>query len=471
METLSPEAITALVNRYDRPGPRYTSYPAVPAWNEGFGPSDYAARLDDWAAAQRQGVAAPLSLYVHLPFCRQRCLYCGCNVVISSKHEIVVPYLDTLEREIELVARHLGPSRNVVQLHLGGGTPTYLAPAELERLGEVVARTFSFADDAERSVEVDPRVTTPEHLGTLRALGFDRISLGVQDLDPDVQEAIGRVQPEEQTAAFFETCRKAGFSSINVDLIYGLPLQTAESFAATIDAVVALGPDRVALFSYAHVPHLRPHQAKMPVALLPAPAHKLALYVEAARRFEAAGYTFVGLDHFAKPEDELARAHERHTLRRNFMGFTTKPETDVVAFGMSAISDVSHAYAQNDSHLPAYRRRIEAGELATTRGVVLTPDDRVRRDIIMSLMCNGRTDARALSARHGLDFATAFAPELAALAPLVDDGLLTIDAHHDLVVTARGRWVMRNICMVFDAHLPTLPAQAAHAPARFSRTI
>lgn len=470
--------IAALVARYERPGPRYTSYPSVPVWRDDFDHQAYAQRLGKLAHEAALGQASDLSLYVHLPFCQQRCLYCGCNVVISRKPEITQPYLAALEQEIAMVAERTRPAKRVTQMHWGGGTPTYLAPAELQRLGTHLLAMFDVAPDAERSVEVDPRVTSDEQLWVLRGLGFDRLSMGVQDLDPQVQAAIGRVQPEPDTQAFFARSRAAGFTSINVDLIYGLPQQTPHSFANTINSVISWAPDRVALFGYAHVPHLRPHQARMPVHTLPEAASKLALYVDAVERFEAAGYLWIGLDHFAKPGDDLARAHAQGSLRRNFMGFTTKPETQVLAFGMSAISEVDFAYAQNDAHLPSYRKRIEAGHLATTRGVALSADDRLRRDVIMSLLCTGRVHAHSVGQRHNINFHEHFAPERAALAPLVDDGLLTLTAD-GICVTRRGRWVLRNICMAFDAHLaPPAPSEnpAAGPPKtrgapRFSSTI
>lgn len=470
MSQLSAAAICELVARYDRPGPRYTSYPAVPAWSDSFGADAYARKLGELDAAAALHRAAPLSIYVHLPFCKQRCLYCGCNVVISKKPEITTPYLAALKAEVDLVAARIGGARRVTQLHLGGGTPTYLEPHELRELGQRLKGTFDFAADAECSVEVDPRVTSDAHLAVLRELGFDRLSMGVQDLDPAVQEAIGRVQPEDETRAFFSRCRSAGFSSINVDLIYGLPLQTTSSFARTIASVAAWSPDRVALFSYAHVPHMRPHQAKMPASALPPATTKMGLYVDAVARFEEAGYRWIGLDHFAKPKDELARAHAAGTLRRNFMGFTTKPETEVLAFGLSAISDVGHAYAQNDPHLPSYRRRIEAGQLATTRGVALSPDDLLRRDVIMSLLCNGHVDKQKVASRHAIDFDHRFAPELQALGALADDGLIDLTPAA-LYVTRKGRWVLRNICMVFDAHLQAPEVKASALRPQFSRTI
>jgi oxygen-independent coproporphyrinogen III oxidase len=465
VQTLNASAIAALVTQYDRPGPRYTSYPAVPAWQESFDDTAFGLRLDQLAATP----VKPLSLYVHLPFCKKRCLYCGCNVVISNKEDIVLPYLDALEREIQMVSARLGSARNAIALHLGGGTPTFLKPEQLERLSRALERAFEFSPDAERSVEVDPRVTTDAHLQILRGLGFDRISMGVQDLDPEVQQAIGRLQPEEETQRFFERCRTAGFGSINVDLIYGLPLQTLTSFDETIATIANWGADRVALFSYAHVPHLRPHQEKMPVEGLPSAETKLALYVAAVERFERSGYNWIGLDHFAKPNDELSLAHQQHVLRRNFMGFTTKPETDVVAFGLSAISEVANTYAQNDPHLPGYRRRIESGHFATTRGLVLTPEDLLRRDVIMSLMCTNELNAQKFNTRHGIDFQQHFTAELVALQPMVDDGLLTI-SNAGLKISRRGRWVLRNICMTFDSYLSKPVIRKGAAP-QYSRTI
>lgn len=456
---LDDARVAELVHRYDRPGPRYTSYPTAPAWSDGFGPADFEAEL------ARRPADRPLSLYVHIPFCHERCLYCGCNVVITRHEEVAVPYLDDILTDIDLVHDKLTGSRRAVQLHFGGGTPTYLAPAQLAGIVERVFDRFDFDPDAEISIEVDPAVTTLDHIRTLRRLGFNRISMGVQDLDPKVQAAVNREQPASELRAFFDHCRNEGFPSINVDLIYGLPHQSVESFTQTVASILEWGPDRVAMFSYAHVPWIKPHQKLMPEEALPGADEKLSIFLAARRAFLAADYDAIGLDHFARREDELSVARRKVALRRNFMGYTTRPASDVLAFGMSSISELDACYAQNQSRLSKYQTAVRAGELPVHRGARLSAEDRLRRDVIMDLMCNTVIDKARLEATHGIRFDAHFATELRELAPLEEDGLVELTGDR-VSVTPYGQLLLRNVAMAFDQYLP-------HAPDKplFSRTV
>ena len=461
-----PADLDALLDKYDRPGPRYTSYPTAPAWRE-FTPEEARAALHRYADADDRGEAPPLSLYVHVPFCEERCLYCGCNVVIAPEDKVSAPYMEVLEKEIALQAAELGRKRRVTWLHLGGGTPTYLKPEQLERMMGWLTEKFDFLDGAEISIEVDPVVTTDEHLRMLRKLGFNRISMGVQDLDPKVQEAVQRVQPAELTYRFYQMCRELGFSSVNMDLVYGLPYQTVESFSRTVEKFVEWGPDRVAVFNYAHVPWIKPHQKKMPEEALPGPREKLAIFLETTRLFKEGGFEAIGLDHFAKPDDELAIARREERLRRNFMGYTTQPDTESLAFGVTSISEIGGAYVQNLTRLSEYQRTVTAGTLPAHRGLVMSADDLLRNDVIMDLMCNLVIDKRAVEARHGVDFDATFADALAGLAKMEADGLIALSEDR-VQVTERGQLLVRNAAMEFDAYLD--PPGTSDKPL-FSRTV
>jgi oxygen-independent coproporphyrinogen-3 oxidase len=466
--TLGQGDVAPLLKKYDRPGPRYTSYPTAPVWRDNFGPAELSERLDDLRDCAAAGMPRPLSLYFHIPFCRERCLFCGCNVVISRKDWVSDPYLERLKSEMELFTAHLGDVREVIQIHLGGGTPTYFTPDQLARLMDYVHASFKVSAGAEIALEVDPCVTTDEHVHRLRQLGFNRISMGVQDLDPQVQETVHRVQPEDLTGRFYQLCRDAGFASINMDLIYGLPYQTEQTFDRTLARVIEWAPDRVAVFNYAHVPWIKPHQKQLPVEAMPAPALKFALYNLTLRRFREGGYEPIGMDHFALPGDELAQARRAERLRRNFMGYTTKPETDVLAFGVSSISEVGGLYAQNTPKLMDYYRAVDAKELATHRGVRMTQDDRIRRDVIMGIMCNLALDYAPLERRYGVDFGRYFAVELGKLQDHAGDGLVRLLPGR-LEVTARGQLLVRNVAMVFDAYLEK-PREDATTPV-YSRTV
>lgn len=452
------------LRRYDRPGPRYTSYPTAVELHEGVGEAVYRRHLERAAADDE-----PLSFYLHLPFCAERCLYCGCNVVVTQRRELAIAYVDLLAREVATVAERLGGRRRLRQLHWGGGTPTYLEIAEMRTLQARVRDAFDLEDDAEVAVEVDPRVTTGEQLAALRELGFNRLSLGVQDFSREVQEAVHRIQPFATTRDLVATARRLGFRSLNVDLIYGLPHQTVERFGETLDLVVGLRPERVAVYSYAHMPWIKVQQRRIDPATLPPPEVKLELIAAAIDAFGAAGYLAIGMDHFALPEDELGRALADGTLWRNFMGYTVRRTRDTVACGMSAISDVADGTFQNERKLARYQRRVAASGLATERGILLGPDDLLRRHVITSLMCRLRLDLGALATRFGIDPRRTFAAELAALRPLADDGLvrLTPDA---VEVTAEGRLFVRNVAMVCDAYLRRASAAEAPTP-RFSRTV
>jgi oxygen-independent coproporphyrinogen-3 oxidase len=454
-----------LLARHDRPGPRYTSYPTAVEFTEEFGPAEHAHQLAEAARHPDER----LSLYVHLPFCSARCSFCGCHVVIARRPELGSPYLDRLVDEAALVADHLGDRRLLGQYHWGGGTPTFHSPDELVALHTKLLEHFDIAADAEVAVEVDPRETTTEHLETLRGLGFNRLSMGVQDVDPTVQELIGRHQTWEQTAATHETARRLGYDSVNVDLIYGLPGQDENSFATTLERIVALGPDRLAVYSFAHVPHIARHQRRIDTGALPDRDTKFALLAAAIEILTGAGYVQIGMDHFARPDDDLARALDQGTLSRNFMGYSVQRQDDVVALGSSGISDVQGAYAQGHKRMASYYEAVDAGRLPIQRGVRLTDDDRVRRFVITGLMCTGRVDLATVGTRFALDPAVYFESELASLtAPAgpVEEGLVTVDG---LVVeaTSLGRLFIRNLAMEFDAYLAT---KAAGPPA-FSRTV
>jgi oxygen-independent coproporphyrinogen-3 oxidase len=448
--------------RYDRPGPRYTSYPTANEFHDGFGPDAYAAALR--AASD---VDAPLSLYLHLPFCEERCLYCACNVVISPHAYVSEPYLNHLETEMDLVVAQLGRSRPVAQLHLGGGTPTYFSPAQMDDLMTRLEARFSFTPDAEKALEVDPRVTTREHLEVLIRHGFNRLSLGVQDFDPAVQEAIHRVQSVEQTEALMRAARELGFGSLNVDLIYGLPHQTPDSFARTIERVVGLAPDRLAVYSFALVPWLKHHQKLLPQEALPSPETKLELLQAAREGLIAGGYLDIGMDHFALPDDELATAQRDGRLWRNFMGYTTVRAPDMIGLGVSSIGSVGRTFAQNEKKLTRYYQALDAGRLPVERGYALSEDDAVRQHVIRTWMCHFRIDAREVEARFGVEFAAYFANELATLRDEFEpEGLVRV---HDGGVEAEelGRLFPRNVAMVFDAYLR---APQDGGP-RFSRTV
>ncbi|MCA8979176.1 MAG: oxygen-independent coproporphyrinogen III oxidase [Planctomycetes bacterium] len=437
----------ALLAKYDRPGPRYTSYPTAVEFAGDVTTETYEERLKLANAASTD----PLSVYMHLPFCEHRCLFCGCHVIISPDKSKASPYMGLLEREIELLADRLPERRKVSQLHLGGGTPTYQSPEQLDHLLTRFFEHFEATDDAELAVEVDPRVTTIEHIDALHAHGFNRISLGVQDFTPEVQEAIERVQSVEQTELLVKHARSKGFRGINIDLIYGLPLQREESFERTVDEVIRMGADRSAVYSFAYVPWIRAHMNKLADEDFPGREDKFALFAIARERFLAAGYEPIGMDHFAKPDDELSKAKRGGTLRRNFQGYAVIPAPDVLGLGISAIGDVRDAYVQNAKKLSTYREAIEAGRLSVERGVVCNADDVLRRDVIHDLMCNFRVETARVEAKYGIDFAKAFAEDLEALAEHEANGMVKI-SDELIEATPQGELFIRNLAMCFDRY-------------------
>ncbi|WP_345811439.1 oxygen-independent coproporphyrinogen III oxidase [Paraburkholderia sp. PREW-6R] len=450
-----------LLARYHANGPRYTSYPTALQFRDDFDPADYLR-----AAADPGAASTDLSLYFHIPFCDTVCFYCGCNRIATKNRSHARPYLDQLKREMALQAAHFDTRRPVSQLHLGGGTPTFLSHDELTELMAAAREHFSLLPDAlsEYSIEVDPREASPETVAHLRSLGFNRLSLGVQDFDPVVQRAINRVQPFEMTASVMQAARATGFHSIGVDLIYGLPHQTVESFSRTLDTMIELAPDRLSVFAYAHMPQLFKMQRQMDPAALPTPPMRLAILQRVIERLTGAGYVYIGMDHFALPTDELARAQASRTLHRNFQGYSTRAECDLIGLGVSSIGKVGDVYAQNAKDLPVYSAAMKAGKLAITRGVRLSVDDRLRRDIITQLMCNLEVRFDEFEAAYGIRFADVFEPELERLASFEQDGLISISERQLDVLTA-GRMLVRNIAMVFDRYLGQQTLE------RFSRTV
>lgn len=434
------------LEKYNRPGPRYTSYPTAPVWKDDFGPGDLESYFE--RADERR---TPLSLYMHLPFCESLCLFCACNVSIQKDKSVAIPYLAALKHEIEHVARHVSGERPVIQFHWGGGTPTYLSPAQLEDLFASTRERFSFAQDAEIGLEVDPRVTNREHLETLRRLGFNRLSMGIQDFEPKVQETIHRVQPYEMTRDLIAAARQLGFGSMNVDLIYGLPYQTAEGFRGTIAKVLTFKPDRVAMFSYAHVPWLKKQQGSF-AAHLPEGREKFAIFRAGLESFLDAGYLYIGMDHFALPSDELAVAQQNRTLHRNFQGYTTKAGADLYGMGVSAISSIGRAYAQNSREIPTYQTAVKDRGVATMRGYRLSADDEIRREVIGRLLCHTVIFKREIEREFGIDFDEYFAAELERLAEPRDEGLVTLNAE-EIRVMPLGRIFIRNVAMTFDRYL------------------
>lgn len=447
-ERPTDRATTAdLLTRYDRPGPRYTSYPTAIEFDERVGLEAYLERLEAADALSD----APLSVYVHLPFCAERCLFCGCHVIITPHKDRARPYLGFLHEEIELLAARLPQRRKLSQLHLGGGTPTYHSPVELDALLEAIFRHFEATSDAELSVEVDPRVTTSEHLATLAAHGFNRISLGVQDFTPEVQEEVRRVQSVEETGAMMDEARRLGFGGVNVDLIYGLPLQTPETFESTVEAVIQLGADRAAVYSFAYVPWIRGHQKGIDQAKLPERETKFQLFGIARERFLAAGYAPIGMDHFARPDDELAVARSEGRLRRNFQGYTVLSAEDTVGLGVSAIGDIRGAMVQNHKKLSSYGRAIRAGRIPVARGLVRSADDELHGAVIHDLMCNFSVSIPDIERRFGVHFSDAFADDLRLLEELGDEGLVRID-EDCIEATPMGELFIRNIAMCFDRY-------------------
>jgi oxygen-independent coproporphyrinogen-3 oxidase len=447
----SPLFDADLIRRYDIAGPRYTSYPTAPQFHSRFGESNYRAQVQASNSSGRD-----LSLYLHLPYCASPCFYCGCLRLITRDRAKIESYLEYLLREMELVAPLFSRGRRLTQLHLGGGTPNLLNDEQLSRLMSAIHRHFDVAADGDRQfgIEVDPRSTTQAAVHTMARLGFNRISLGVQDFDTNVQEAINRIQSVDETRAVIEAARASGFRSINCDLIYGLPRQRAESFDRTLQTVLQLRPDRIAAYSYAHLPHLFKAQLQISRNDLPTAADKLALLGRTVETLVGAGYRYIGMDHFALADDELSVAQENGTLHRNFQGYSTHADADLIALGLSSISQIGNSYSQNAKDLDAYRLAIDSGRLPIVRGLELSNDDRLHRDAIGRLMCDAQLDMDAFAREHGIAFRTYFAAALERLDPLIDDGLVTVDARC-IQITPRGRLLMRVVAMCFDANLAT----------------
>ncbi len=440
-----------LIHRYDVPGPRYTSYPPVPAWSSSFTSEEWVETL------RRVPMGDPFALYAHFPFCATRCLYCGCNAIPTQRGEKIDAYLDDLAHELALLTDALGWGRPVHQMHWGGGTPNLLSPVQTERALRLLQDAFQFTADAELSVECDPRVVKDGQLAHLRSVGFSRVSFGVQDLDADVQKAIGRIQPLELVRHVVEDAREAGFGQVNVDLIYGLPHQTMQSVDATIDAVLALDPDRIASFGYAHLPTQRPHQRAIPLATLPGTLDRVALFRHIVDRLTAAGYQWIGFDHFARHDDPLAAAQRAGRLHRNFMGYTTETGPHLLGVGMSSISEVNGSFAQNAAGLNEWREAVRGDRLPIVRGHHLSDDDRLRGGIIKQLLCNLELPLAMVP--------PSLEPAVDALAATADDGLVTVEAQR-ITVTELGRYFLRNLCLPFDAYLPQRTSERV-----FSRTL
>ena len=450
-----------LIRRHDRPGPRYTSYPTAVQFHGDVGSFDLLHALRDSRKAQR-----PLSLYVHVPFCANICYYCACNKVITKDRGRALPYLEHLEQEIALIACHLDRNQVVEQLHFGGGTPTFLSHDELRRLMGSLRQHFNLLDDdsGDYGIEIDPREADWSTMGLLRELGFNRVSLGVQDLDPDVQRAVNRLQTLEQTRAIVDAAHALQYRSLNIDLIYGLPRQTPESFARTVDEVIAMQPDRLSVFNYAHLPERFMPQRRINTDELPAPVDKLAMLQGSIEQLTAAGYRYIGMDHFALPDDELAMAQEDSTLQRNFQGYTTHGHCDLIGLGVSAISQVGDLYSQNSSDLANYQQSLDNGQLATQRGLLCNDDDRIRRAVIQALICQFQLSFRDIEERFAIDFRNYFSAIWPQLQQLARDGLIDL-TEQGIDVRPSGRLLVRSLCMLFDHYLEQQNQQ------RFSRVI
>jgi oxygen-independent coproporphyrinogen-3 oxidase len=462
-EVVSPVS-EALLRQYDVSGPRYTSYPTADRFVEAFVASDYAQALE-----QRRGGAAalalPLSLYIHIPFCESLCYYCACNKIITKHHEKSAEYLRYLTREVELHTALIGTGQSVSQLHLGGGSPTFLSDDELRTLMSMLKRNFRFAPGGEYSIEIDPRTVDEKRLDTLAELGFNRLSFGVQDFDPAVQKAVHRVQPAEQVFSLVAAARARNFDSVNVDLIYGLPMQSPESFDRTLAQVVELRPDRIALYAYAHLPERFKPQRRINIVDLPSGGSKIAMLSRSLAAFMGAGYMYVGMDHFALPDDSLAVAKRQGRLHRNFQGYSTQPDCDLIALGVSSIGRIGATYSQNAKTLEDYYDALDHGNFPVVRGLALTRDDLVRRAVIMALMCQGHVQFESIDLAFLIEFQSYFAKEMQALQTLVDQGLVVLE-DSGIQVTDQGWFFVRAVAMVFDRNL-----QTDRTRARFSKII
>lgn len=451
-----------LIRRYDQSGPRYTSYPTAVEFQDGFGEAKYRAACERSNAAGR-----PLSLYFHIPFCDTVCFYCACNKVATKDRDMAQPYLDRVYRELEMQRALFGDGRRVEQLHWGGGTPTFISRDQMRELMDNTRRWFDLANDeqGEYSIEIDPREADAQTVVLLRKLGFNRMSLGVQDFDPTVQKAVNRIQTEAETLAVLEAARAEGFRSVSIDLIYGLPFQSVAGFERTLERIVEFAPDRLSVFNYAHLPQRFKPQRRIDDADLPTPQTKLDILRATGDRLSEAGYVYIGMDHFARPDDELALAQRDGTLYRNFQGYSTHADCDLIGIGVTSIGKIDNTYAQNRRTLDEYYGDIDAGRLPVFRGIELNRDDQIRRDVITRLICNFALDYASVERAWGIGFADYFADALPDLVPMQDDGLLEADGK-GIEVLPRGRLLIRNICMVFDAYLA-----AKQGPVGFSKVI
>ncbi len=438
-----------VLKKFNQQGPRYTSYPTAPLFSREFTGVDYTREIVDTNTAVGGG---PISLYFHFPFCEKLCFFCGCNMRVTHDRGLIHQYNEYLKREIDLLRPAIADDRKAAQLHWGGGTPSYLFPDEIRDIGNYIRERFEFEDDIEASVEIDPRGLTREHMVALHEIGFNRTSFGVQDFNPKVQEAINRVQSEEITRQTVAWARELGFQSVNLDLIYGLPYQTVETFTDTVNRVIDISPNRIAVFNYAHVPWLKKNQSAMPAEAIPSPDERLAILQMTIETLIDAGYVYIGMDHFAKPTDELAIAQENGTLYRNFQGYSTKSGCDVYAFGISAISQFENIYAQNAKTFPEYYANIDAGKAATHVGYRMTRDDHIRKETIMQMMCNLEIDKARVERMFDIDFDEYFAADLPKLEPFIAEGLVEVDAER-ISVTRSGILIIRNVAMCFDAYL------------------
>jgi len=452
-----------VLRKVDKPGPRYTSYPTAPLFSTEFTWKDF---IEEIKRTNENDSKADLSLYLHLPFCDTLCYFCGCTMIVTRSRERIKEYNEYLKREIDLVTQHLSGDRVVTQLHWGGGTPSYLDPGEIDDLANHLIKNFRYDRNIEAGVEIDPRGLTYEHMAALREAGFNRVSMGVQDFNPKVQEAVNRIQPEDITMQTIEWSRQLGFSSINIDLIYGLPFQTVESFNVTVDKIIDISPDRIAVFNYAHVPWLKKHQKLIKPDDLPSPDRKLAILKSTMEKLGDAGYWYVGMDHFAKPDDELAVAQRNNTLYRNFQGYSTKAGCDLYGFGMSSISQFNEIYAQNEKTLKEYYKAIDEGRPATFQGYRMTPDDHIRKFVITRLMCDFELNPKDVERKFDVDFDEYFEDSLVKLSDFIHDGFIKKE-NGRYIVSPNGRLIVRNIAMCFDAYIDSLVKEKPI----FSRTV
>lgn len=451
-----------LIKKYDKPGPRYTSYPTAPHFTEEFTKDKF---LDEVIATNGAKEMPDLSLYYHLPFCDTLCYFCGCNMIVTRNRDRVAKYIDYLKKEIDLVRTYISPERKVAQLHWGGGTPTHLNPQEISDLVSYIKTSFNFRDDSENGCEIDPRELTRDHLVALRDGGFNRISMGVQDFNEKVQKAVNRIQPEDMTRQVVDWVRELKFESINLDLIYGLPFQTAETFEHSVDAIIDLSPDRIAVFNYAHVPWMKKHMSLIKEEDLPQPEEKLQIMKMTIEKLTGAGYTFIGMDHFAKPNDELSIALNEKKLYRNFQGYSTNAGTDLYGMGITSIGQLGRIYSQNQKNEKEYFAMLDNGELPIMKGYYMTDDDIIRKDVIMSIMCNFELNMTSIEEKHKINFSKYFAYGLEALKIFIDDGLVTIDGNM-IRISEMGRLLIRNIAMSFDGYI-----ERKEDAGRYSRTV